>query len=94
MQLTESAHTLFLKKGRWQQKARSLIPIAPGKWIIPDQVFFSPMTLWIEVALEVPGLNPTVRAGANEMLQRATREMLDSPYFYGSFIILRTNNQS
>ena len=92
-QLTESAYSLFLKDGRWQQKAQSLIPIAPGKWIIPDQVFFSPMTLWIEVALEVPGLNPTVRAGANEMLQRATREMLDSPYFYGSFIMLRANNQ-
>ena len=94
MQLTESAYALFLKNGRWQQKAESLIPIAPGKWVIPDQVFFSPMTLWIEVALEVPGLNPTVRSSANEMLQRATREMLDSPYFYGSFIMLRANNQS
>jgi hypothetical protein len=94
MQLTETAYALFLKNGRWQQKAQSLIPIAPGKWIIPDQVFFSPMTLWIEVALEVPGLNPTVRAGANKMLQRATREMLDSPYFYGSFIMLRSNKQS
>jgi uncharacterized protein YyaL (SSP411 family) len=93
-QLTESAYALFLKDGRWQQKAESLIPIAPGKWIIPDQVFFSPMTLWIEVALEAPGLNPTVRAGTNDMLQRATREMLDSPYFYGSFIMLRANNQS
>jgi len=92
-QLTESAYALFLKDGRWQQKAESLIPIAPGKWIIPDQVFFSPMTLWIEVALEAPGLNPVVRAGANEMLQRATRDMLDSPYLYGSFIMLRANNQ-
>ncbi len=93
MQLTESAYALFLKDGRWQQKAQSLIPISPGKWIIPDQVFFSPMTLWIEVALEAPGLNPAVRAGAIEMLQRATREMLDSPYLYGSFIMLRANNQ-
>jgi uncharacterized protein YyaL (SSP411 family) len=94
MQLTESAYALFLKNGRWQQKAQSLIPIAPGEWIIPDQVLISPMTLWIEVALEVPDLNPTVRAVANKMLQRATREMLDSPYFYGSFIMLRSNNQS
>ncbi len=93
-QLTESAYALFLKNGRWQQKAQSLIPIAPGEWIIPDRVFFSPMTLWLEVALKVPGLNPTVRTRANEMLQRATSEMLDSPYFYGSFIMLRSNNQS
>ena len=90
LQLTESAHALFLKNGRWQQKARSLIPFAPGKWVIPDQVFFSPMTLWLEVALEIPGLSPVVRKSAIEMLQRATREMLDSPYFYGSFIRLRT----
>ena len=90
LQLTEAAHALFLKNGRWQQKAQSLIPFAPGKWVIPDQVFFSPMTLWLEVALEIPELSPAVRKSAIEMLQRATREMLDSPYFYGSFIRLRT----
>ena len=93
-QLTEQAHGLFLRDGRWQQKAQSLIPIAPGKWIIPDQVFFSPMVLWLVVALEVPGLNPVVRTSATEMLQRASRDMLDSPYFYGSFITLRTASQS
>ena len=93
-QLIERAHGLFLRDGRWQQKAQSLIPIAPGKWIIPDQVFISPMTLWLEVALETPGLNPEVLGSATEMLQRATRDMLDSPYFYGSFIMLRTNGQS
>ena len=93
-QLTERAHGLFLRNGRWQQKARSLIPIAPGKWIIPDQVFFSPMSLWLEVALEAPGLNPEVRASATDMLQRATQDMFDSPYFYGSFIMLRTSSRS
>ncbi len=92
--LTERAHTLFLKNGRWQQKAQPLIPIAQGKWVIPDLVFFSPMTLWLGVALEVPELNPAVRNGATEMLQRVTSEMLDSPYFYGSFIMLRTNKSS
>ena len=93
-QLTERAHGLFLRDGRWRQKAQSLIPIAPGKWVIPDRVFFSPMVLWLEVALEVPGLNPAVRTSATEMLQRASRDMLDSPYFYGSFIMLRSDNQS
>ena len=92
-QLTERAHELFLRDGRWQQKAQSLIPIAPGKWIIPDQVFFSPMTLWLDVALEAPGINSAVRTSATEMLQRASRDMLDSPYFYGSFIMLRTGGQ-
>ena len=93
VQLTENAHALFLKNGRWQQKARPLIPIDAGKWIIPDLVFYSPMTLWLEVALEVPGLNPEVQASATSMLQRATSEMLDSPYFYGSFIAQRAAHQ-
>jgi uncharacterized protein YyaL (SSP411 family) len=92
--LIERAHGLFLKDGRWQEKAKPLIPIAQGKWVIPDMVLFSPMTLWLEVALEVPGLDPVVRETATTMLQRVTREMLDSPYFYGSFIMLRVSNAS
>jgi uncharacterized protein YyaL (SSP411 family) len=87
--LVESAHSLFLKNDRWHQKARSLIPIAPGKWIMPDLVSFSPMTLWLSVAVEVSGLDPEIRESATRMLQRASREMLDSPYFYGSYIVLR-----
>jgi uncharacterized protein YyaL (SSP411 family) len=92
--LTQRAHSMFLKNGRWQAKAKPLIPIAQGQWIIPDRVLYSPMTLWLKVALEVPGLDPAVRRSAATMLQRASRDMLDSPYFYGSFIMLRSNNQS
>ena len=92
--LTQNAYRMFLKDGRWQAKAKPLIPIAQGKWIIPDRVLYSPMTLWLKVALEVPELDPTVRRSAAAMLQRASRDMLDSPYFYGSFIMLRSNNQS
>jgi uncharacterized protein YyaL (SSP411 family) len=88
-ELTERAHSLFLKNDRWQQKSRSLIPIAPGHWIIPDQVFPSPMTLWLKAAIEIPGLKAEVRNSALRMLQRASQEMLDSPYFYGSYIMLR-----
>ena len=92
--LIQRAHSLFLKDGRWQEKAKPLIPIAQGKWVIPDMVLYSPMTLWLEVALEVPGLDSVVRDSATAMLQRVTREMLDSPYFYGSFIMLRVSNTS
>ncbi len=87
--LTERAYALFLKNQRWQRKAQPLIPLAPGNWIIPDRVFYSPMTLWLKVALDVPELNQETRQSAARMLQRATREMLESPYFYASFIILR-----
>ncbi len=91
--LVERAHSQFLKNDRWHQKSRSLIPIAPGKWVIPDLVFYSPMTLWLKAAIEVPGLKPEIRKSALQMLQRANREMLDSPYFYGSYIMLRITQQ-
>jgi uncharacterized protein YyaL (SSP411 family) len=87
--LAERAHALFLKQDRWQQKAAPLIPIAEGKWIIPDGVLFSPMTLWLEVALELTDLDSAVRSSAGAMLQRSSRDLLDAPYFYSSFIMLR-----
>ena len=87
--LCERAHELFLVDGRWQAKAESLIPMARGKWIIEDQVFYSPMTLWLQVALAVADLDPTLRDSARAMLQRATREMHANPYHYGSLIMLR-----
>ena len=92
--LTQRAYGKFLKNGRWQAKAKPLIPIAQGQWIIPDRVLYSPMTLWLKVALEVPELDPAVRRSATTMLQRASQDMLDSPYFYGSFIMLRAKNTS
>jgi len=87
--LCERAHDLFLVDERWQAKAEPLIPIARGKWIIEDLVFYSPMTLWLQVALAVPDLDPTLRDSARAMMQRSTREMHSNPYHYGSFIMLR-----
>ena len=91
--LSERAHAVFLQNGRWQAKAQSLIPIAPGKWVIEDLVFYSPMTLWLEAALAAPELDAKVRSSATGMMQRVTREMLDRPYYHGSFILLRANSQ-
>ena len=39
--LIEEAHRRFLVNDRWRQKSRSLIPLAPGKWIMSDLVFFA-----------------------------------------------------
>ena len=87
--LIEGAHARFLKNDRWHQKTHSLIPLAPGKWIMPDLVFYAPMSLWLRVATDIPGLAADVASSATDMLRRASREMLDSPYFYGSYIMLR-----
>ena len=87
--LCEDAHRRFLVDGRWQAKSEPLIPIARGTWIVEDLVFYSPMTLWLEVAVTLPKIDPAVRDSATAMMQRVTREMLANPYHYGSFILLR-----
>ncbi len=87
--LVERAHELFVEDGRWRQKTNTLIPLEQAKWILPDLVFFSPMSLWLESALDADGVDPAVRESAQAMLRRASRDMLDSPYFYGSYIMLR-----
>jgi len=90
--LSEQALGIFLQNGRWQAKAQPLIPIAPGKWVIEDLVFYSPMTLWLEAALATAENDSMLRDSATGMMQRVTREMLERPYFHGSFIMLRANS--
>jgi len=91
-QLVEDAHRRFYQQERWQAKENPLIPVGEGKWVMQDLVFYSPMTLWLRTALELPGLDATVRASASEMLQRLTLSMMERPYYYGSFILLRARH--
>ncbi len=88
-QLTEQAGRRFLKQGRWQSAAQSVIPLAADKWVIEDLVFYSPMTRWLRVALSVPRLDAELRASAAGMMLRVTQTMLDRPFYHGSFILLR-----
>ncbi len=93
-ELVETSYSLFLDNGRWTQQAQSLIPVSKGNWIIPDSVFYSPMTLWVKVASRIPGVSNQVREVARQMPRRVTRELLNSPYYYGSFILLRQSSRS
>jgi hypothetical protein len=88
-ELASQAHRRYLVDNLWQLNHRSLIPAEPGQWVIQDRVITSPMTQWIESVLGVPKIDPTIKRDAQEMLQRVTREMLDTPYYYGSLIALR-----
>ncbi len=88
--LVARTQALFLHDGRWRHKRDTLIPVAPGDWIAVDRVLPSPMSRWLEVALAAPGVSAEVRATARGMLLRSTRNLLDAPYFYGSFILLRS----
>ena len=83
------AYRRYLVDNLWQLNHRSLIPTEPGQWVIQDRVITSPMTQWIETVLGLPKIDPTIKRDAQEMLQRVTREMLDTPYYYGSLIALR-----
>ncbi len=89
--LVARTQALFLHEGRWRHKRDTLIPVAPGDWISTDRVLPSPMSRWLAVALAAPGVSPDIRASARGMLARSTRDMFDAPYFYGSFILLRSN---
>lgn len=88
-QLIEDAHQRFFKQGRWQAKENPLIPVNQGKWVMQDLVLYSPMTLWLRTALALPELDTAIRASAIDMLRRQTTSMINRPYYYGSFILLR-----
>ncbi len=90
--LVEDAYRRFYQQGRWQAEEQPLIPVAGGKWVMQDLVFYSPMTLWLRTALELPGLDASVRSSAGNMLHRLTPWMMERPYYYGSFILLRARH--
>jgi hypothetical protein len=50
-ELVEKAYARFLNRGRWRKQTHSLVPALKGSWIIPDSVFYSPMTLWMKIAV-------------------------------------------
>ncbi len=90
--LVGDAYARFFHDGRWRHKRETLIPVAPGDWIATDRVLPSPMSRWMAVALDAPGVTPELRSAARGMLTRATKDLLDAPYFYGSFILLRSTH--
>ena len=87
--LTEQAHRLFYRDGRWHTSIASPLPITRGKRVIEDLVLTSPMTLWLQAALGLPEIDSKLRASAADQLNRVTRDMADKPYYYGSLILLR-----
>lgn len=87
--LALSAYQRFYSEGKWNTSERSLIPISAGEWLIQDGVIPSPLTQWLAVASSLPESYAEARVVALDMLQRVTRHMLDTPYYYGSLIALR-----
>jgi hypothetical protein len=57
--------------------------------VIQDAVTPSAQTAWLKVTLSSPTIEQAIGQKAELILHRVTRQMLDTPYLYGSLIALR-----
>jgi hypothetical protein len=87
--LATLAYRHYFKNDRWHLNNRSLIPGDPGLWVIQDTVLPSALTAWLSVVMRSPEIDPKIRQKGNEILHRVSQSMVDTPYYYGSFILLR-----
>jgi hypothetical protein len=90
-QLTEQAHQLFFRDSYWQAGIKAQLPIMHGQRAGGDQVLFAPLTLWLQTAMALPELDAEIRASAIRQLNLVSRDMFDTPYYYGSLILLRAD---
>ena len=88
-QLLVEAHRLFYRNGKWITDESSLLPGTSGRWLLQDGVVTSALTHWVAAALEITKLPPQLKHDANGLLYRVERQMVDTPYYYGSLIALR-----
>jgi len=87
--LALSAYARYFEDDRWHMNEDSLIPTDPGQWVIQDAVSPSAQTAWLKVIMSSPDTGQIIGRKAAEILHRVTREMLNTPYYYGSLIALR-----
>ena len=87
--LALSAYARYFENDRWHMNEGSLIPTDPGQWVIQDTVSPSAQTAWLKVIMSSPDTEKIIGRQAEEILHRVTREMLNTPYYYGSLIALR-----
>ncbi len=92
--LAARAFERYYRNGNWYQDDRSLIPGDPGMSVVPDGVQQSPVPLLLEVVLESEGSDPKLKAEATGLLRRLTRDMLDTPFYHATAILLRQRLQS
>jgi len=87
--LATLAFQRYFDNDRWHLNNRSLIPGDPGMWVVQDTVLPSALTAWLSVVMRLPGIDPKIQQKGNEVLHRVSQSMIDTPYYYGSFILLR-----
>jgi uncharacterized protein YyaL (SSP411 family) len=87
--LALSAYQRYFDSDRWHANSGSLIPTDPGQWVIQDSVSPSAQTAWLKVIMSLPDLEDIIGQKAEQILYRVTKDMLDTPYYYGTLIALR-----
>ncbi len=87
--LVKIAFEQHYKKQRWLGNTKSLIPGDNGDLMIQDAVLESPVTLLLDTVFSMQNPDPQIKALANELMRRLTRDVLEAPYYYGSAIMLR-----
>ena len=86
--LVNEAFSRFYRVDRWIRDTESLIPGDQGDLVIQDAVLESPSSLLLETVLMMQKPNPIILQKAKKLVSRLTRDVLDTPYHYGSGIIL------
>ena len=88
LQLAQQAFKRYFREQRWFQNNASLIPGDQGAFIIQDGVLQSPGSLLLETVLAMPKGDVALQKKARQLVQRLTRDVLDTPYYYPSSILL------
>ncbi len=87
--LVEQGFARYYRNKHWFQNNASLIPGDNGDLIIQDAVLQSPGSLLLQSALSMPELDAGLQQKAQAIAHRLTQDMLDTPYYYGSTILLQ-----
>ena len=88
--LVEQAYQRYFKDGRWILDVDSLVPGESGEWVMSDAVINSPLSTWLRLALDNPQVDENLRSAAVGLLGRASRNLFESPFFYGSYVLLKS----
>lgn len=87
-QLVRQALAKYFRNGRWFQNNASLIPGDQGDYIIQDGVLQSPSSVLLQTLNAMPQVDDKLHQQAQQLILRLTRDVLDTPYYYASGILL------
>ena len=87
--LASKAFELYFKNDRWFTDIHQLIPGEKGFWLVQDSVLTSALTRLLDAVLQMPTIDQKIKNNAKQQLLVLTRDVMEVPYHYGSFVVLR-----